>query len=90
MPEKDYEKEIRPVSTGNWYFTFMAMGIPIIGWIYLAALSVSKKHPLKREFARAYLLYKLSLLITCIILIGIMIWVIMPYAEKLLDYMEML
>lgn len=88
--KKEYDKEELSTSSWSWYRTFMHMNIPIFGWIYLLILTRSKKQPQKREFARAYLLYKTTILVSCILLLVLAIHVAIPYAEQLLDYMEML
>lgn len=92
MKEKETikESELKYLSLGNWFTIFMYINIPIIGWIYLFTLSKSKNQPLKREFAKAYLMYKLIILFTCILLIIIGSIIILPYINNLLDYMEML
>ena len=87
--EKKEAKKL-PITPGNWYTTFMYMHIPVFGFIYLFILSRSKTQPLKREFARAYLLYKITILTTCIVLIIVGIFMVFPYVEKLLNYMELL
>ena len=74
----------------HWFFTFMCMNIPVIGWFYLWYLAFNKKHPDRRNFARAYLFYKLVFLI-----LGIIIWILLIHIglnllEQLLAYMEML
>ena len=74
----------------DWFFTFMCMNIPIAGWIYLFRLAFGTKENQLRDFAKAYLLYKLVFLIITLILLGILIFVGINIADKLLAYMEML
>lgn len=77
-----------PVS--KWFFTFMCMNIPIVGWIYLFYLAFSKKVTNRRSFARAYLFYKLVFLLVGILILGILIYIGMDLLDQLLAYMEML
>ena len=88
--KKVTQKEKLPMTIGNWYLTFMCMSIPIFGWIYLMILAFSRKQPLKREFAIAYILYRLTIFSVCVILLMLMINTMIPYLNSLLDYMEML
>lgn len=72
----------------TWYKTFMYMNIPIIGWIYL--FFKSRKNTETSEFCKAYLLYKLTILFVCILLIIVGVMIAIPYIRQLLDYIEML
>ena len=78
------------LSTGNWYLTFMYMGIPIIGLIYMIVISVAGKSIIKRRFARAFILYQLTMFIITLLLMAFALKLAVPYAEWLLDYVEML
>lgn len=82
--------ENKIMTTRDWYRVFLYMGIPIFGWVYLFRLTKSKKYPLKREFAKAFLFYKLTLLGLCILLLLILFIIALPYINRLLDYIEML
>ncbi len=74
----------------SWFVTFMAMRIPIVGWIYLLYLAFSRKTKNRRNFARAYLLIKLIFLILGIIILFLVISMAMNILQDLLDYMAML
>lgn len=74
----------------QWFFTFMCMNIPIIGWFYLFYLAFSKKYPYRRSFARAYLFYKLIFLVISAVILGILIYIGLDLLDQLLAYMEML
>lgn len=74
----------------HWFFTFMCMNIPVIGWFYLFYLAFNKKYPDRRSFARAYLLYKLVFLIVGLIILAILIHIGLDLLDQLLAYMEML
>lgn len=74
----------------RWFFTFMCMNLPILGWFYLLALAFSKKYPYRRNFARAYLFYKLVFLLASVLIIGILVYIGLDLLDQLLAYMEML
>lgn len=74
----------------KWFFTFMCMNIPVIGWLYLLFKAFGKKENQLRDFAKAYLLYKLVFLVISLVLLGILIYIGLDIADKLLAYMEML
>ena len=78
-PEKDTANPYR-MPPRRWFLTFMCMNIPIVGWIYL----------LCRDFAKAYLVYKLVFLAAALIILGILVYIGLDLADKLLAYMEML
>ena len=53
-------------------------------------LAFGKKDNQLRDFARAYLLYKLVFLIISLILLGILVYIGLDIVDKVLAYMEML
>ena len=67
-----------------------SMNIPVIGWIYLLYLAFRKDTTLRRNFARAYLFYKLVFLLISLVILGILVYIGMGLLENLLAYMEML
>ena len=90
-------KKNRIVPVKDWYMTFIYMNIPIIGLTLILRKRRTKDHHsqieskiIRAEFAKAFLLYKLTIFITCIIIIIFLMNMIVPYIEKLLAYMEML
>lgn len=87
--ETKRKKNKNPFSHQEWYRMFLCMGIPIIGFFYLLGISKSKNET-KRDFAKAYLKYKLVKFIAAVILLIILIWISIPYVDKLLAYIEML
>lgn len=91
MSEQDKAIEAAaPAREPRWFFTFMCMNIPVVGWIYLLYLAFSKKVTDRRSFARAYLFYKLIFLIISAVILGILIYIGMGVLDQLLAYMEML
>ena len=79
-----------PARVHRWFFTFMCMNIPVAGWIYLFYLAFSKKVTDRRDFARAYLFYKLIFFVISAVILGILIYIGMGFLDQLLAYMEML
>ncbi|MBQ6856445.1 MAG: hypothetical protein IJO13_05010 [Lachnospiraceae bacterium] len=89
---KEKKKEIKQTSDSayNWFFTFMCMDIPLIGFIYLFYLAFNKKDRGRREFARAYILYKILFLIISAILLIMIAEIGLDVLDKVLEYMQML
>lgn len=89
-PAEKAAKDSDSVQVHRWFFTFMCMNIPIIGWIYLLFLAFGKKYPERRIFARAYLFYKLIFLIVSVLILGVLIYIGLDLLDQLIAYMEML
>ena len=68
----------------------MIMNLPIIGWIYLLILALRKKGDQRKDFAKAYLVYKLVFLIVALAILAILLYFGLEMADNLLEYMEML
>ena len=83
------EGYIRRSSIQSWFTTFMIMNIPIIGWIYLFILALSKKDQ-RKDFAKAYLVYKLVFLLMALAIIAFFLYAGMEAADLLLQYINML
>lgn len=93
ISETEVSEEVKPNESSqvhHWFFTFMCMNLPIIGWIYLLYLAFNKKYTDRRSFARAYLFYKLIFLIISILILGILVYIGLDLLDTLLAYMEML
>lgn len=78
----------KPLTFSNWFFTFMCMNIPIIGLLYLIYLSYSKSQPLKRDFARAYLMYQVIFLTISIVLVFIFCYFGLELLDNALKLMQ--
>lgn len=74
----------------EWFHTFMVMNIPIAGWIYLWSKAHSKTDNQLRDFAYAYLYYKLVFLIVSLIILAVLVILGLEVLDRLLAYMEML
>ncbi len=77
-------------AVSDWFFTFMCMNIPIVGWFYLFYLAFNKKQTGRRNFARAYLFYKFVFLSISLLILAILIYIGLGMLDKLLAYMQML
>ena len=93
MPANKKRLTIRPLSerwwtpsVRSWFFTFM----PIVGWYYLFHKARYEEDPARKEFARAYLFYKLVFFIAGAVVLLILIWIGLGLLDQLLAYMEML
>lgn len=78
------------VPVHSWFVTFMCMNIPVIGWIYLLILALSPSMGPRRDFAKAYLLYKLVFLLLSLAILALALHYGLLFLDKLLAYMEML
>ena len=97
MPANKKRLTIRPLSerwwtpsVRSWFFTFMCMNMPIVGWFYLFHKARYEEDPARKEFARAYLFYKLVFFIAGAVALLILIWIGLGLLDQLLAYMEML
>ena len=97
MPANKKRLTIRPLSerwwtpsVRSWFFTFMCMNMPIVGWFYLFHKTRYEEDPARKEFARAYLFYKLVFFIAGAVVLLILIWIGLGLLDQLLAYMEML
>ena len=97
MPANKKCLTIRPLSerwwtpsVRSWFFTFMCMNMPIVGWFYLFHKARYEEDPARKEFARAYLFYKLVFFIAGAVVLLILIWIGLGLLDQLLAYMEML
>lgn len=97
MPANKKRLTIRPLSerwwtpsVRSWFFTFMCMNMPIVGWFYLFHKARYEEDPAQKEFARAYLFYKLVFFIAGAVVLLILIWIGLGLLDQLLAYMEML
>ena len=97
MPANKKRLTIRPLSerwwtpsVRSWFYTFMCMNMPIVGWFYLFHKARYEEDPAQKEFARAYLFYKLVFFIAGAVVLLILIWIGLGLLDQLLAYMEML
>lgn len=87
-PDDSIDSVFVPVR--SWFVTLMCMNIPIIGWIYLIILACSPSKGPRRDFAKAYLLYKLVFLLISLAILAVAVHYGLEVLDKVLAYMEML
>lgn len=87
MTEDNY---IRRSSIRSWFNTLMIMNIPIVGWIYLLVLALRKNSDQRKDFARAYLVYKMVFFLVALGILIVLMYTGMEVADRLLRYMNML
>ena len=87
-PDDSIDSVFVPVR--SWFVTLMCMNIPIIGWIYLIILACSPSKGPRRDFAKAYLLYKLVFLLISLAILAVAVHYWLEVLDKVLAYMEML
>jgi len=90
LADLEVSNQQSPIPVRRWFLTFMCMNIPIIGWIYLIVLACSRSKGARRDFAKAYLIYKLVFLILSAIILGVAIHYGLKVLDMVLAYMEML
>lgn len=78
------------VPVRSWFVTFMCMNIPIVGWIYLVILACSSTSGPKKDFAKAYLIYKTIFLLITLAILAVFVHYGLILLDQVLAYMEML
>ncbi|MDE6851322.1 MAG: hypothetical protein K2J67_02390 [Lachnospiraceae bacterium] len=74
---------------GTWFLTFCWMHIPIIGFWYMVIVALRKRTPKeKKAFARAYILYRILVLILACTILYIFYRMGLSFLEQILSYME--
>jgi hypothetical protein len=84
----DTDTEYKPLTLSNWFFTFMCMNIPVIGLFYLLILSFGRRKSLKKDFARAYLLYQVIFITIAVVLVGIFCYFGLEVLDNVLKFMQ--
>lgn len=74
---------------GTWFQTFCWMHIPIVGFWYMVMIACRRKTPKeKKAFARAYILYRVLVLILAGTLLYIFYRMGLSFFEQILSYIE--
>lgn len=84
------KKPAAAVPVRSWFVTFMCMNIPIVGWIYLIILACSPSAGAKKDFAKAYLIYKTIFLLITLAILAVFVHYGLILLDQVLAYMEML
>lgn len=81
------KKLIRAGKTGDWFQTICFMRIPIIGFVYILVLALSKKTPIeKKSFAKAYIIYKVLVWVLAAALLYCLYKVGLNFLDGILQY----
>lgn len=73
---------------GTWFQTFCWMHIPLVGFWYMVVVALRKKTPKeKKAFARAYILYRILVLILACTILYIFYRMGLSFLEQILSYM---
>ena len=78
----------RPLTMSNWFTTFMFMNVPIFGLLYLLFLAIFSKQALKKDFARAYLLYQLIFYGIAIVIVGLIAYLGIEMLDNAIKFMQ--
>lgn len=85
--KRKQKKLVRAGKTGEWFQTICFMRIPIIGFIYIVVLALSKKTPLeKKSFAKAYIIYKVLVWVLAAALLYCLYKVGLNFLDGILQY----
>lgn len=91
-PEEYAQKETAIQKWGNlgqWFQTICWMHIPVIGFWYLVIVAIRKKTPKeKKVFAKAYILFRILVLILACTLLYIFYQMGLSFIEQILSYIN--
>lgn len=78
----------RPLTMSNWFTTFMFMNVPVFGLLYLIFIALFSKQPLKKDFARAYLVYQLIFIGIAVVVVAIACYFGIEMLDNALKFMQ--
>lgn len=77
------------VSVSEWFLSICWIKIPVIGFIYVLTLALSKKtHQAKRNFARGYLIYRCLVVILSVTVLYVLYQVGLSFVDQLLSFVK--
>lgn len=77
------------VSVSEWFLSVCWIKIPVVGFIYVLVLALSKKtHPAKKNFARGYLIYRCLVLILSVTVLYVLYQVGLSFIDELLSFVK--
>lgn len=77
------------VSVSEWFLSICWIKIPVIGFIYVLVLALSKKtHPAKKNFARGYLVYRCLVLILSLTIMYVLYQVGLSFIDDMLSFVK--
>lgn len=83
------ERMVRYGRIGRWFQTICFMNLPVIGFIYMLVQAFSKKTPAhRREFAQAYLLYRILVLLLAFTVLFILYRIGLDFVDEILKYVK--
>lgn len=75
---------------GQWFQMFCWMHIPIFGFWYMVVTALRKKNPEeKRAFAKAFIIYRLLVLILAFTLLYVLYRMGLDFIEQILSYVDL-
>lgn len=77
------------VSVSEWFLSVCWIKIPVIGFIYVLVLALSKKtHPAKKNFARGYLIYRCLVLILSVTVLYVLYQIGLNFIDQMLSFVK--
>ena len=77
------------VSVSEWFLSICWIKIPVIGFVYVLVLALSKKiHPAKKNFARGYLVYRCLVLILSLTIMYVLYQVGLSFIDDMLAFVK--
>lgn len=72
---------------GKWFQTICFIHVPVVGFFYMLVLAIRKSTPaVKKDFARAYLLYRILVLILALAVLFVLYRIGLDLIDGLLSY----
>lgn len=79
----------RPAEVGRWFQTICWLKIPVIGFIYMLGLAISRKTPEdKKNFILGYMLYKLLVWTLAIVIAYVLYKTGLSFIDGMLQYIS--
>lgn len=80
--------EVKKMSTLDWLYLLLTVNIPILGWLVVIVGSIGKHKPIeKKKFCRAYILFKLIILIITVVALVLIFSFALDMMEQVLSQM---
>ena len=77
------------VSVSEWLLSICWIKRPVIGFVYVLILALSKKiHPAKKNFARGYLVYRCLVLILSLTIMYVLYQVGLSFIDDMLAFVK--
>lgn len=77
------------VSVSEWFLSVCWIKIPVIGFIYVLVLALSKKtHQAKKNFARGYLIYRCLVLILSVTVLYVLYQIGLNFIDQMLSFVK--